>query len=238
MKSVALLLAFACAAAIAQPQPNKVFVLWGTFEFSNLSLFHPSPTGKPVAELTGNIRNNTDRPWTNIRFKLTATGHSPGTPQKKIVKDVEFKIATLPKGGPTDFSSRPDPIDYFEVDSYRLSWIEDAASAANREASVKRDKERVEHYKTHRQITLQVGGSTYAAFVTYSTGDGGIQQKEVSVPWSEDISAELGTVISISAQNRQTYGTVRVKILSGSEVLKEAVSEGEYVVASTTARIE
>lgn len=159
-------------------------------------------------------------------------------PHKKIVKEVEFNIAALPIGGPTEFSFQPDPIEYFEVDSFRLFWVEDSASAANREAANRRAREQVEYYKTHRQIQLQVGGSTYSAFVTYTTGDGGIQQKEISVPWTEDISAERGTVVSISAQNRQTYGTVRVKILSGPVVLKEAVSEGGYVVASTSTLIE
>jgi hypothetical protein len=60
------------------------------------------------------------------------------------------------------------------------------------------------------------------------------------VPWfpTESISVTPGTVLSISAQNKQNWGRITVRIVQNKRVLKEATSEGAYVIASTSIRIE
>jgi hypothetical protein len=226
--------------------PIPVTVPEGTFEFSNLSIFHVSTqSGKQVADLNGTVANNTNRPWASTRFRLVATGHTPDVPQKRIVKTIEFNIMDLRSGGPRAFRYPLDPMPYFEVDSFRLTWLEGKATSEEaRVAAIKKEKEAEEKkeiadvMRTHRLITYQVGGSTNSALVTYAKGDGGVQQKEVSVPWSETVYVVRGTVLSISAQNRQDWGRVNVRIMDKLLVLKEATSEGAYVVASTSTRIE
>lgn len=248
MKSVLLLTLIACASVNGQPKPILVTVPEGTFEFSNLSIFHVSTSsGQQVADLNGTIANNTNRPWINTRFRLVAIGRTPEAPQKKIVKTIEFTIMDLRSGGPRTFRYPLDPMPYFEVDSFRLTWLEGkVTSEETRVATIKAEKEAewnkelADYNKTHRFIKYEVGGSTNSALVTYSTGDGGVQQKELSVPWfpTESISVTPGTVLSISAQNKQNWGRITVRIVQNKRVLKEATSEGAYVIASTSIRIE
>ena len=203
-------------------------------------------SGKQVADLNGTVDNNTNRPWVSTRFRLVATGHTPDVPQKRIVKTIEFNIKDLRSGGPRAFRYPLDPMPYFDVDSFRLTWLEGKATSEEaRVAAIKVEKEAewakelADYNRTHRFIKYEVGGSTNSALVTYSTGNGGVQQKEVSVPWfPELISVVPGTVLSISAQNKQDWGRITVRIVMDKRVLKEATSEGAYVIASTSARIE
>jgi hypothetical protein len=248
MKSVLLLTLIACASVNGQLQPIPVTVPDGTFEFSKLSLFHVSTSsGKQVADLNGTIDNNTNRPWVSTRFRLVATGHTPEAPQKKIVKEIEFGILDLRTGGPRAFRYPLDPMPYFEVDSFRLTWIEGKATSEEaRVAAIKTEKEAewqkevADYTRTHRFIKFEVGGSTNSAVVTYSTGNGSVQQQDISVPWfpTESISVTPGTVLSISAQNKHNWGRITVRIVQNKRVLKEATSEGAYVIASTSIRIE
>jgi len=243
MKSLTVLMAVACVAVSnGQPKPIRVTIPEGNFEFTQLSLFHISKSsGKYVAQLKGAVENSTQRPWVYTRFRLIATGHTSEAPGKRVIKEIEFNIAGLPGRGTTEFDYPIDPMPYFEVDSYRLVWLEgkatsDESIAANKEAELQKEVE--DYRRAHRFITYAVSGSTYSALVTFEKGDGGVQQKEISVPWSETISVEPGTFMSISAQSRQASGTIRVKILHGDVVLREAVSEGAYVIASTSIRIQ
>src|SRR6516162_5272335 len=128
MRIVLLLTLMAWASVNGQPKPILVTVPEGTFEFSRLSIFHVSTsTGKQVADLNGTIGNNTHRPWITTRFRLVATGHNPEAPQKRIVKEIEFTITGLVDGS-SEFRYPLDPMPYFEVDSFRLTWLEGRAT--------------------------------------------------------------------------------------------------------------
>jgi hypothetical protein len=240
MKTLVLLTLVACANVNGQPKPILVTVPEGTFEFSKLTLFHVSTSsGKLVADLNGTVDNNTKRPWVYTRFRLVATGHTPEAPQKKIVKEIEFNIMELASGGPEEFRYPLDPMPFFEVDSFRLTWLEGKATTAGIKAENEAENHVFFFHEVEIPITYQVGGSTNTAFVTYRTA-GGIQQKEVSVPWSETVSVLHGAFLYISAQNRQRQGsgTVSVQIMYKRQVLKEAASEGAHAAAITFMKIE
>lgn len=84
-------------------------------------------------------------------------------------------------------------------------------------------------------VTYYVGGTTDRASVTYTNKDGGISQiSSVELPWTIKFQANWGTVLTITAQNKRGSGSIITKIYVDGTVFKESLSEGEYVISSSS----
>lgn len=64
-----------------------------------------------------------------------------------------------------------------------------------------------------------------------------LQKNMVAVPWSLKFKGKTGKFVYISAQNQFSSGTVKCEILLDGKVVKEAESEGGYVIASCSGSI-
>lgn len=84
---------------------------------------------------------------------------------------------------------------------------------------------------TH-SITYHVDGSTSKASLTYNNAQGGSQQEEVSIPWKKTFSVKRGDFLYISAQNKEAYGNIEVKILVDGKQFKSSEASGGYTIAS------
>lgn len=90
---------------------------------------------------------------------------------------------------------------------------------------------------TERKVTYVVGGSTSSARLTYRNESGGTEQRTVSLPWTLEMRAVPGQFLYLSAQKKQTYGTVKTSIEIEGQVLQEAESDTEYGIASASGRV-
>jgi len=84
---------------------------------------------------------------------------------------------------------------------------------------------------TH-SITYHVDGSTSKASLTYQNAQGGSQQEDASVPWRKTISAKSGDFLYISAQNKESYGDIRVRILVDGKKFRNSEASGGFTIAS------
>ncbi len=87
------------------------------------------------------------------------------------------------------------------------------------------------------QVTYSVSGSASSASVTYS-GAGGdtVQDNDVSVPWSKELTIPAGDYrfLSILAQNGGG-GDITCTIKVGGEVVKTNTSTGDFAIADCSA---
>lgn len=81
------------------------------------------------------------------------------------------------------------------------------------------------------RVDYLVKGTARRASLTYTNAQGGIEQREVSVPWETRLDVPHGTFVSISAQNSGS-GTITCVIMTDLTQFKTSTSEGEYKIAS------
>jgi hypothetical protein len=82
------------------------------------------------------------------------------------------------------------------------------------------------------QVAYEVTGTAHAALVTYLNHSGGIEQREVTLPWRTAFGAPTGTTVSVSAQNQGAQGDIKVEIKVSGATLKSSSSAGGYVIAA------
>lgn len=87
------------------------------------------------------------------------------------------------------------------------------------------------------RVTYEVDGTAHEASLTYHTETGGTEQRDVSLPWQTTFTADEGTFLYLSAQNRGEFGTVIAKIRVNAITVKESRSEGAYKIASVNTRL-
>jgi hypothetical protein len=81
-------------------------------------------------------------------------------------------------------------------------------------------------------VTYRVTGTATEAALTYRNGNGGTEQKDVSIPWEMTFDLRGTSPLYISAQNRTTAGSVTCEILFDGVSRTNATSSGAHVVAS------
>lgn len=82
------------------------------------------------------------------------------------------------------------------------------------------------------QVVYEVTGTAHAALVTYLNHSGGIEQREVTLPWRTVFGAPTGSTVSVSAQNQSAQGDIKVEIKVSGKTLKSSNSSGGYVIAA------
>lgn len=71
-------------------------------------------------------------------------------------------------------------------------------------------------------IVLRVEGTATAVDISYSGGGTTGDVNNATLPWQRTFTASKGDVLFVSGANVSASGTVRVIILSGGNILKEA----------------
>lgn len=89
--------------------------------------------------------------------------------------------------------------------------------------------------RTNCSIVYQVGGSTRSASITLNRPDGGTEQHDVRVPWSQTYHADSGDFLYVAAQNKSGSGDVSVTIVIDGVAVQSAASSAEYGIAATQA---
>jgi hypothetical protein len=83
-----------------------------------------------------------------------------------------------------------------------------------------------------RVVKYEVTGTVERAFVTYTNATGGIEQNEVTLPWTEEFPAGDVRFVSLSAQNRTGDGSVSCLIKVNESEVQQATSSAGFGIAS------
>lgn len=88
-------------------------------------------------------------------------------------------------------------------------------------------------------VTYEIGGTgRNSVKLTYENASGNSQQETINVPWSIEFQAPAGQFVYLSGQLAvKGKSTVTCKILVDGQVIEEATSEGEYVIASCSGSV-
>ena len=74
--------------------------------------------------------------------------------------------------------------------------------------------------------------------VTFKNKWGGIsQENNVSTGWHHNFVGDPGQLLSITAQNNNDFGDIKVEIRHNGKLLKDAASSGAFVIASANGSI-
>lgn len=85
---------------------------------------------------------------------------------------------------------------------------------------------------TSHTVTYKIKGSASSVDVTYNNAQGGSQQiGNASVPWSQTFTADSGSFLYLSAQNKGESGTVETEIDVDGKPRKQSQSSGGYTIA-------
>lgn len=84
------------------------------------------------------------------------------------------------------------------------------------------------------QVKYSVEGTARAVSITLQNSQGGTEQGDYKLPFSENFTMQAGSFAYISAQNLGERGSVTVKIFIDEILWKEASSSGAYKIASTS----
>lgn len=92
---------------------------------------------------------------------------------------------------------------------------------------------------TMHTVTYQIGGTgRNSVDLTYENASGNSQQETINVPWSIEFQAPAGQFVYLSGQLAvRGKSTVTCKILVDGQVVEEAESEGEYVIATCSGSV-
>jgi hypothetical protein len=74
------------------------------------------------------------------------------------------------------------------------------------------------------------------ASITYTAANGSSEQADVILPWSKTFTASTGDILYVSAQIKE-QGECHVFINVGGEMVREAHSKGEYVIATASGKL-
>lgn len=82
------------------------------------------------------------------------------------------------------------------------------------------------------RVDYLVKGTASRASLTYTNAQGGIEQREVTLPWEMRLDVRRGGYVAVSAQNQGSSGSVTCVIMTDLKSFKESTSEGAYKIAS------
>lgn len=91
------------------------------------------------------------------------------------------------------------------------------------------------------RVTLAVTGDLgMRVDLTYTNDSGGIEQATVVVPWEKSFPAVRGAFYSLSAQKRETAGTVscEIGVRTGKRQIARAESTAAYGIAACSGTVE
>ncbi|MDR3626225.1 MAG: MmpS family transport accessory protein [Ignavibacteriaceae bacterium] len=90
------------------------------------------------------------------------------------------------------------------------------------------------------EVEYEINGSARSVSITYVNDSGGTEQiNDVTLPWSKYFTNCSGSkTLYIAAQNEGYSGELTVNIYKDHNLIKSAHSEGQFVIASTSARID
>jgi hypothetical protein len=82
------------------------------------------------------------------------------------------------------------------------------------------------------RVDYLVKGSAGRAALTYTNATGGIEQREVVLPWELRLDVPRGTYVAVSAQSQRASGEIECQIMADLKPFKRSQSSGAYVIAS------
>jgi hypothetical protein len=81
-------------------------------------------------------------------------------------------------------------------------------------------------------VTYSVTGSARLASITMTNGQGGTEQQDVALPWSQPvIGLRSGQFVSLSVQNGSDFGDVTCEIRVNGTSFKTSTSSAPYGIA-------
>lgn len=81
------------------------------------------------------------------------------------------------------------------------------------------------------------GESWYTAGLTYENAQGGTEQRDVGLPWSQTYTMKTGDFAYISAQLDNGVGQITCTIYVDGTEWKTSTSSGQYVIASCSGSV-
>lgn len=88
------------------------------------------------------------------------------------------------------------------------------------------------------KVEYSVTGSAEAVSLTLRNAQGGTEQMQTPLPWSQSITVPPGSFLYVAAQNTGQSGSVTCKITVDGETFKESTSTGPFVIANCSGPIE
>lgn len=83
-----------------------------------------------------------------------------------------------------------------------------------------------------RSVTYSLSETATRVYVTTMNQDGGIEQGEYDLPFKKEFNVKPGALLSLVGQNKGDIDSVKCEILVNGQVIKEAESNGAYVVVT------
>lgn len=90
--------------------------------------------------------------------------------------------------------------------------------------------------RTEHQIRYSVDGTGQAS-LTYRNASGGTEQITVSLPWSATFTAQARQFVYLSAQKKQSFGTLETTIYLDDVPVKRAASDSPYGIATVSGTV-
>lgn len=77
-------------------------------------------------------------------------------------------------------------------------------------------------------VRYEVGGTAATVGLTYRNAMGGSEQRDVTPPWSFNLSAQTGALVEITAFNKTREGTVVCQLFVDDVLVRQAESVGAF----------
>lgn len=94
--------------------------------------------------------------------------------------------------------------------------------------------------RTHRCAYLVTGSNPFggtSALISYRNESGGLEQKVVILPWSQEIKSRSGFVLSLSGQKQESPNAIYAVIYIDGKTVQQAETTAPYGVVSVSARV-
>ncbi len=86
-------------------------------------------------------------------------------------------------------------------------------------------------------VRYEVSGTAAIIAVTYRNATGALEQRDIQGPWSYELQAQQGTILTLRAVNKTAEGTVKCRVLIDGQVFKEGESSGPFKIVDCTGMI-
>lgn len=102
-----------------------------------------------------------------------------------------------------------------------------SGSSGNTSSGISRPSE-----KTSYKVKYEIPGTATSVSITLQNAQGGTEQGDYKVPFSQIFTFQSGEYVYISAQNNDDHGTVTCKIYVDGVEVKSSTSTGAFVIAT------
>lgn len=85
------------------------------------------------------------------------------------------------------------------------------------------------------KVVYRVDGDGRAS-VVYTNTTGSTEMRDVTLPWTESFNGRYGEHLYLSAQDKGGAGLIVVSISVNGRIVKDAISKGEYTIATVSDR--